>query len=625
MIFRMLGALTLAATMIGASGPATAADAWSEPQRVSVPRAVSDSPAIAASSDGRTVIVAWVELAEGGNTVVQASASTDFGMTWSAPRQLSASGRSADFPKVAMSSDGARATVVWSRSNGLNYIIQATSTDDSGGVWSPPVDLSVLGGSASYPRVFTTADGLDASVVWIRYNGVSGVAQFASSRDGGDSWQAAIDLSDDAFSVQEVALVGARDSDLLLAAWTLRDQFDDLVVQTSRSSDGGRTWTVPTNRSAQGTEARRLQLSASDDADRQLLGWRSIQGQDRNVLVRSSSNGGQVWALPFFPTVGGAGLGVHTSGDGTREAVSWLESGGAESGWLRTRESGRITWADPVRVTGIDAPVTDMTLDWSRNGQRSIAAWEAYVSNDDLYEVRASTSANGGGAWSAQRTVSAISRETPPDPQLAVSDSGRRATLAWVRSDGTSEVVEVARLISSPSAPTIRSVRPGDGSLSLEWTAPSDDGASRISAYEYQLNEGSWIGLNGLDEATISGLTNGSTYSVRVRARNAAGAGVPSASVNAMPGAAPTRPKSIKIKTFSKRITARWKSSADAFRVTLKGKKRSGAPLSKAKRVTRAKATFKVRLKVRSKVRVCVTARNDFGKSPKRCKRVRVR
>lgn len=69
----------------------------------------------------------------------------------------------------------------------------------------------------------------------------------------------------------------------------------------------------------------------------------------------------------------------------------------------------------------------------------------------------------------------------------------------------------------TPGAPT---VKPGDRSITVSWTAPSNDG-SPIEGYDVELSPG---GVQSPDanktSLTISGLTNGHEYMVRVRARN---------------------------------------------------------------------------------------------------------
>ena len=91
-----------------------------------------------------------------------------------------------------------------------------------------------------------------------------------------------------------------------------------------------------------------------------------------------------------------------------------------------------------------------------------------------------------------------------------------------------------------PAAPTITAVTNLDSQVTVTVTRPNRDGGSPITAYEYQLDSGPWVNLplvnNDIPSPfTITGLTNGTTYQIKVRAVNAIGNGPAS-------GAAPGNP-----------------------------------------------------------------------------------
>lgn len=88
------------------------------------------------------------------------------------------------------------------------------------------------------------------------------------------------------------------------------------------------------------------------------------------------------------------------------------------------------------------------------------------------------------------------------------------------------------------NAPFISSLTPADGSITVKFLPPTRDGGSAITNYQYQLNGGAWVTLSPASTATtftITGLTNGTSYSVVIRAVNSAGSGSSSNSVSATP------------------------------------------------------------------------------------------
>lgn len=84
----------------------------------------------------------------------------------------------------------------------------------------------------------------------------------------------------------------------------------------------------------------------------------------------------------------------------------------------------------------------------------------------------------------------------------------------------------IAVPIQPPGAPTIQYIVPNTDALAVTFAAPADDGGSAITSYQYRVDGGSPVTLPSLATTfTISGLENGTSYTVEVRAVNAVGAG----------------------------------------------------------------------------------------------------
>jgi len=114
---------------------------------------------------------------------------------------------------------------------------------------------------------------------------------------------------------------------------------------------------------------------------------------------------------------------------------------------------------------------------------------------------------------------------------------------------GTASNGLLAMPVAPASAPDISSVVVGNHEVSLTVTPPMTINDAFLSGYDYSLNDGStWIPFTLVSGSfTIVGLTNGTTYQIRVRAVNTSGGGVPSEAVTVTPDVLPVAPSVIMV------------------------------------------------------------------------------
>jgi hypothetical protein len=144
---------------------------------------------VATNPAGETVAI-WSRVDEADDAIVQA-ATRSAGGTFFAPVDLSAPGRSAGSPQVAIDAAG-NAVAVWTRFDGSTGVVQVAQRA-AGEAFSAPVDLSLVGGQAQAPQVVVNAAG-DAVVAWQRSNGTNMIVQATVGRAGA-TFPAPIDLS----------------------------------------------------------------------------------------------------------------------------------------------------------------------------------------------------------------------------------------------------------------------------------------------------------------------------------------------------------------------------------------------------------------------------------------------
>lgn len=80
-----------------------------------------------------------------------------------------------------------------------------------------------------------------------------------------------------------------------------------------------------------------------------------------------------------------------------------------------------------------------------------------------------------------------------------------------------------------PGAPQITAATSGEGQVTISFTPPTETGGTSITGYTVTSNPGGVTATGTASPITVSGLTNGETYTFTVTAKNSAGTGAPSA------------------------------------------------------------------------------------------------
>ena len=142
---------------------------------------------------------------------------------------------------------------------------------------------------------------------------------------------------------------------------------------------------------------------------------------------------------------------------------------------------------------------------------------------------------------------------TAVDTGLSVATTYSYAVFAHDASDNyapaaTITVTTLTGTETAPGVPTIGSASTGPGSATVSWTAPGSDGGAPITGYVVTPFIGAAAqpirAFNGpATTQVVTGLTNGTTYTFRVAARNAVGTSATSSASNTVvPASAPGAP-----------------------------------------------------------------------------------
>jgi hypothetical protein len=136
----------------------------------------------------------------------------------------------------------------------------------------------------------------------------------------------------------------------------------------------------------------------------------------------------------------------------------------------------------------------------------------------------------------------------PGTHSLTAAYAGDGNYLASTSAPATATVATVAAAATAPGAPAAVNASAGTASATVTWSAPASDGGSAITGYLVTPYVGvvaqTPITTANVASVTVPGLTNGTTYTFRVAARNAVGTGPESVS-NAVTPTAPLQPPTV--------------------------------------------------------------------------------
>jgi len=166
------------------------------------------------------------------------------------------------------------------------------------------------------------------------------------------------------------------------------------------------------------------------------------------------------------------------------------------TGWAITSIANAVSGNDYMEFTitpnlGKQFTVTSIVVQWQRSGTGNTqialrSSLDNYATNLDTVKAVSDLTTTQTFTW----TFSQPNSSTPVTYRLY--SYAEDAAGSGGPGDGTGNDITVngavSAVITAPTAPTITSITPGNGLLSVAFAAPSSDGGAIISNYEYSLD-----------------------------------------------------------------------------------------------------------------------------------------
>ena len=207
---------------------------------------------------------------------------------------------------------------------------------------------------------------------------------------------------------------------------------------------------------------------------------------------------------------------------------------------VRVRADNGVTSDNYEWATGSGTPVPDPSIDTVTVDLNSVTQTEATATvtidraNDSTQTILLQHRTLPSGGWSTPAITDTTATGSKNIRITGLTGNTEYEVQAWLQTNVATKVKSLPFTTSPvvPEAPDITSVAHGDRELTVTWTAPTETGGADIEYFvvQWKLNTVSdWTSPlvqedNTIDEtvltSTITGLSNGTTYDIRVRADN---------------------------------------------------------------------------------------------------------
>ncbi len=215
---------------------------------------------------------------------------------------------------------------------------------------------------------------------------------------------------------------------------------------------------------------------------------------------------------------------------------------------------GRGSVSNIVVSAPSTAPGAPTSLSATGGSAQAVLTWTAPVSDggSDILDYTVQYKLSADSEWST--FSDGVSSSTGATVTGLSNGETYNFRVYTVTNIGTSSASSTANATtdstSAPDAPTSLNATSGNTQVALSWTAPASDGGSAITDYVVEYNDGGgWStfvdGTSTGTSATVTGLSNGTSYTFRVSAVNAIGTGSASSTATATPATTPGIPTSL--------------------------------------------------------------------------------
>ncbi len=404
------------------------------------------SPRVSLGKNGDAVIT-WCQFDSSGKYQIYKSEYRNG--VWISPSSLddhiSFAGQDAISQEVAMDDNG-NTIIMWQQSDGTNNQVYKSSYRN--GIWTHPTSTSdhigIAGQSADYPQMAMDSNG-NAIITWHQFDGAYDRIYMSEYRNG--VWNDASSLADQITAAGQYASnphVALADNGNSIITWTQWDGTNDRIYKSEYRNG---IWSHPTSTSdhinvtGPSVEFPLVVMSNNGDA---IIIWIQYDSSGTNYQVYKSECRNGIWTNPVSldDHISVAGQSVQyprVAMDNNGSAIiTWAQSDGVTNQTYKS-EYRNGAWINPsslddhisVESAYDDAYAPDAAMDDNGN---AIITWKQYDGDyDSIYK-----SEYRNGAWTNPASLADrinVAGSDADDPDVSMDDNGNAIISWWQRVD----------------------------------------------------------------------------------------------------------------------------------------------------------------------------------------------
>ena len=490
----------------------------SAPSSPVTPLTVPTAPTITQITTGNaTLSVAFTAASDGGNPITTYQYSTDGGATW---QTRTVGSTSSPLVITALSTNGTTALA-----NGTTYSVRIRAVNSAGtGSASSSVTATPTTVPGAPTSVQSTPGSSSIDLEWTApaSNGGAAISDYVVefSTNGGSTWTT---FNDGTSSATTASVTGLTNGTQYIFRVSAKNSVGEGVASTWTTSVAPRT--------APGTPSS---LTLTPGSSSIAVSWTapSSGGSTITDYIIEYSTNGSTWTTfnDGLSTSASTTISGLTNGTAYSVRVSAVNVAGTGTAVTSGSTSTPRTTPSAPSISSITAGDTELSVGFTAgaDGGSAITSYQFSTNNGSTWSNASSTS--------SPITITGLTNGTRY--QVAI----RAVNIVG---SGSSSNVLASTPRTTPGAPTISSVTAGANQISVAFTL-ANDGGSPVTNYEYRVNAASWTAWETAAATSsplvISNLVNGTTYSLQIRAVNAAGSGTSSSTQSATPFSTPGAP-----------------------------------------------------------------------------------